>query len=153
MSITIVVKELNEPPFVLTERDEVIVLQTGAESQLTGSVGLRGPQGESAAKGFGIFIGGAVQANEILLAHYVPYSEIAFTVANCKASAQVAATSETIFTIKANGLTIGTITFAASSVTGVVNFTDNTVVQNQLVSIHAPAIVDATLSDVSFLLV
>lgn len=87
---------------------------------------------------------------------YVPVAQIVNYVANFSTSfadAATAATASTVFTIKQNTTTIGTITFAASGTTGTFassGGTTNTFAAGDIFSITAPASPDATLADIGF---
>lgn len=126
-----------------------ITLQLGIP--LTGVIDLRGPQGEPALRALSGFVGGMPQDGEVVLAGNSPYA-FTMTEADCVAEALVAATAETIFLIKNEGVTIGTITFAAGAFVGVIDITTPEVDKNDLISIHAPVAQDATLANITLLL-
>ena len=70
-------------------------------------------------------------------------------------SAGTAATASTIFTIKRNATTEGTITFSASGSTGVFAQStsgDMVIAKGEVISIEAPATADTTLADISMTL-
>lgn len=71
------------------------------------------------------------------------------------ADAEVAATASTVFTVKKNGASVGTITFAIGATTGAFVTTGGTVAlaAGDKLTIHAPATPDATLADISVTLV
>jgi hypothetical protein len=76
-------------------------------------------------------------------------------VANSIAVAGVAATASTVFNIRKNDVTIGTVTFAASSVTGTIvigNAGDRNFVLGDVVEFVAPGSPDATLARIAFVL-
>ena len=76
------------------------------------------------------------------------------TLANGQAKAAVAATGSSVFVIVKNGTQVGTITFAASSVTATISIASNVLFAiGDVITIVAPATADATLSDVDFTLV
>jgi len=102
-------------------------------------------------RGMGGFCSGKPSASETIGAHKFSY---AFTIASsrCTATASVAATASTIFTITKDGVSIGTITFAAAATTGTFNFTNTSVVTGNRLIITAPATPDATLADIDFLI-
>lgn len=84
-------------------------------------------------------------------------ADTSFTVvtANSIAKAGVAATAETVFTIKKNDVNIGTITFDASSITGVIvisNTSDRNMVLGDVIEFVAPGSADATLARIGFVL-
>ena len=67
------------------------------------------------------------------------------------ATAGTAATASTVFTLKQNTTTIGTITFAISGTTGTFSFTGAvTFSAGDVFKIIAPATADATLADIAF---
>lgn len=73
--------------------------------------------------------------------------------AGSRATADTAATASTVFSIKKNGTSIGTITFASSGTTGTFATTGSTVetfAAGDVLSIVAPGSADATLADISF---
>lgn len=66
-------------------------------------------------------------------------------------SADTAATGSTVFTIKQNGVSIGTITFAASATTATFTFAAAvTFAVGDVITIDAPGSADATLAGVAF---
>lgn len=70
-----------------------------------------------------------------------------------QATAGVAATASTVFTIKVNGVAKGTVTFAASGTTGTFSFTSAvTLNPGDTISMVAPAVPDATLADIAITL-
>lgn len=67
------------------------------------------------------------------------------------ATANVAATAQTIFSIKKNGTQFGTCTFAASGTSGTyAAATATSFSPGDILSIHAPATADSTLADIGF---
>lgn len=81
-----------------------------------------------------------------------------FTAASCVAVASVAATAETVFTIRVGTTTAGTVTFAAGAATGTVAFDFEdvtltlTLAAGDLLELRAPASADATLDGVAITL-
>lgn len=65
--------------------------------------------------------------------------------------AKVAAAADAEFTLRKSGVDIGTVTFAAASLTGVAVVPATTFVEGDTFEFIAPAVQDATLADVSFL--
>ena len=59
------------------------------------------------------------------------------------------ATAQAVFTLKKNDTTIGTVTFAAGSTTGIVTVTPTSIVTNDELSLWSPTVTDDTLSDVA----
>lgn len=106
----------------------------------------------SITKGFGSFCSGKPSANQIVGGGVAPYS-FTLSAANSECKSIIAATGVTIFVIRKNTTTIGTVTWAAGSTIGVVAYTAPTVAAKDLITLHAPASPDATLSDISFTLV
>lgn len=76
-----------------------------------------------------------------------PYA-FASTVARSFARARVAATASTVFTVKRNGTTVATVTFAAGATVGVwsaaVTWADG-----DFAVLESPATADATLADIT----
>jgi len=66
-----------------------------------------------------------------------------------QANSEVAADAETVITIKKNGGTVGTITFAAASTTGVFSTGLWFANPGDVVSLHNQAVSDAALTDIS----
>lgn len=98
--------------------------------------------------------GTQTDANEQLLRFLSPR---AFTIpANFSGSiakAEVAATSQTVFTVKKNGASIGTITFAASGTTGTFSSTAQiSVVSGDVLTAVGAATADATLANIDIVI-
>lgn len=74
--------------------------------------------------------------------------------ADSRLDAETAATGSSVFTIKDNGVSIGTITVAAAGTTGTFATTagEHTIDAGDILSIEAPSSVDATLADISITL-
>lgn len=67
--------------------------------------------------------------------------------------AGVAATAQTDFDIQQNGVSVGTMTFAASATTATFDMDDETVFEvGDVLTVVAPSPADATLADISFVL-
>ncbi len=66
------------------------------------------------------------------------------------ATASVAATAETVFTIKKNGTSFGTATFAAAGVEGTFAVTATSFAAGDTFSLEAPATADTTLANIGF---
>lgn len=96
--------------------------------------------------GFKLTIVGKTLANE----KFVTASDYPWTMSQGRsyARAGTAATAQTIFTIKSNGLTIGTITFGIGQTTGVLSITGPAIATGDFLAIEAPATPDATLADI-----
>lgn len=112
--------------------------------------------GEGVPTSFFVFIGGgwAPADGEVIFsapaAHrfYIPASAT-----GSKSKAIVAATAQSIFSLRKNGVEFGTVTFAASGTTGTFSVAASTSfdpANNDYFSIVAPATTDATLADISF---
>lgn len=69
-----------------------------------------------------------------------------------RASSGVAATASTTFTLKKNGVSVGTIVFSAAGTTGAFTVTATSWVAGDILLIEAPATADATLAEISFTL-
>lgn len=95
------------------------------------------------------FFAGAFTSSEKLMAFIAPQSMV-FTELNCKANAGTPAAAAAIFSIRRNGVEVGTIAFAVGANNGVVDYTTNlTLVTGDVMTIVAPASVDATIADVA----
>ncbi len=80
--------------------------------------------------------------------------KIAAGFAGCKSSSSVAATASTVFTIKKNGSSIGTITFAVSGTTGTIAQSGSGIINfsvGDILTLEAPATADATLADIAYI--
>lgn len=93
------------------------------------------------------FQGKQLVASEVLCGLVSPFATT-LVQANCVAKSLVAATASTTFTIKNNGVSIGTVVFAAAASTGTVTITTAAVVAGDFLTLHGPAGADTTLSDV-----
>jgi hypothetical protein len=103
------------------------------------------------ASGIAAYIPGTTVSSEIVAAGVIPF-DIGF--ANNSARSGVAATGDTVFTVRkrtdltATPTSMGTITFSAGEVTGVFVLTVFKALSGDLVEIVAPASPDATLADI-----
>lgn len=101
----------------------------------------------------GLYAGfsGKPAANQIVAVSRAQYP---FTCSNGNSVSQalVAATASTVFIVKKNNVQVGTITFGAGTTLGTAAFTVTTFVKNDLITIHAPATPDATLSDIGWVI-
>lgn len=96
---------------------------------------------------FEVTVMGIPLANS-LVAMYV--SPAAFTLsASGVANALVASTAEATFSLKLNGVQIGTVVFSAGNPIGVVNSVETSIAIGDVLSLYSPIITDATLTDVS----
>ncbi len=68
------------------------------------------------------------------------------------ADSAVASTALKVFTIKKNGASAGTVTFAAAASTGSIAFSDSNFPDGSLLELYPPATPDATLDQVSITL-
>lgn len=88
----------------------------------------------------------------------IPRFEVAdpFTLleATSRASAGTAATASTVFTLKKNGSSVGTISWSASGTLGTVDLTATTIsfATGDILTLEAPATADSTLADISITL-
>lgn len=100
------------------------------------------------AKGFPVFCGGTPLGSEVVAGHKAPYA-YTITQANCSMTAETAATAETIFTLKKNGSSIGTATFAAAGTTATIAITGSpvSVASGDKITLHGPSSADATIAD------
>lgn len=116
----------------------------GTETQLGG--------GGSTPYDIGGLIDGVPAGSAIVLNHVAVRTFLfADNFAGSFATSQTAATASTVFTVKRNGSSIGTITFGAASTTGTFNTTGGaeSFTPGQVLTVHAPALADATLADIS----
>lgn len=63
--------------------------------------------------------------------------------------AEDAASATSIFTLKKEGVTVGTINVAAGATSGIVSITDPALPAGAVLQLFAPSVQDATLADVS----
>lgn len=97
-------------------------------------------------------VGTTINGEKIVMA-VVRAATIPINATGSIATASVAATGSTVFTIKQNGTQIGTITFAASATTGTFSFSSAvTFAAGDLLEIDAPATADATLANIAITL-
>ena len=98
------------------------------------------------------FVGGEMADGELLFGHIasIPF-QLPASLTGSRIKAQTAAFGSTTLTIKKNGASIGTLVFAASGTEPTVTFPAAIdFVVGDVLTVHAPAIVDATLADVSY---
>lgn len=69
------------------------------------------------------------------------------------AKALVAATSQAVFTLKKNDINLGTITFEAGSTIGLVSLPPTSLVSGDVLTLFAPSLTDATLSNIAITIV
>jgi DUF1009 family protein len=112
----------------------------------------RAPSSAFDTHGLSGFCSGKPAASEVVAGGVSPYA-FSIAEANCFAKALVAATGSTTFVINKNGTQIGTVVFAAAATLGTVDITTAAVVVGDYITIVAPATADATLANISFLLV
>lgn len=93
---------------------------------------------------------GKPAASEFIAGQIFPVA-CTITAGNCRAVATVAATASTVFTIRKDTTTVGTITFAAGATLGTVSISSGAITALQNVTLEAPATPDATLANISFL--
>lgn len=103
----------------------------------------------------GVFISDLPTSSQVVLRYAAPRT-ILFEddFVESQALAAVAATAETVFNIQVDGVTVGTITFAAAGASGTFTTTagDLTVSAGQVLSIVAPSSQDSTLANISITL-
>lgn len=101
----------------------------------------------------GTYVAGAPSANEVLL-KYVFTRAVTFAdeFAGSRAHAGTAATASTVFIVKKNGSSVGTVTFSASGTTGAFVTTGTTVsfAAGDYLELVAPSSPDSTLANISF---
>lgn len=101
----------------------------------------------------GTFAAGTPAASEVLLRYvFARTTTFADEFAGSQASAGTAATASTVFLVKKNGSTVGTVTFAASGTVGVFATTGTTVsfAAGDVIELQGPSSPDATLANISF---
>lgn len=113
---------------------------------------ITGLSGGSQIKGLGAFCSGKPSADQVIAGWVVPYA-MTLSAGNSDASSLVSATTSTVFTIKKNNTSIGSITFSANGTVGVYNLTATGVLVNDLITIHAPSSADSTLANIAITLV
>lgn len=106
-----------------------------------------------------VFIWDLITANRTVYRRVVTEPQRLFSdFSGSQGSAGVAATAETIFTVKRNGVTVGTVKFTAGATAPTFSTdvgtgsTSITLAPGQVLSVHAPATADATLFDTAFTL-
>ncbi len=100
----------------------------------------------------GLFCAGLPAASEKLLRYvYVRSVDLAAALAGSSCKAGTAATAQTDFTLKKNGVSMGTIRFAAAgTVATYVGVSATSFVSGDILELTAPGSQDATLADISF---
>ena len=158
MSSPILIKvSKNTTPFILrpSNPDGSVILTLG--HTITGPISLKGPQGEPSVRGLSGFCAAFPLSNEYVLYGVAPY-DFDLTTSECRAVALAPATNEVIFKIyriDANDVQeqIGTITFATGEDTATFNFIEINILKNEKLLVQAPTDIDASLSNITFLLV
>jgi hypothetical protein len=110
-----------------------------------------GGGGGAAAADLGIFISGKPgAASKVLRFNVIRAFTLPSSLTGSSFTAGTAATASSVFTIKNNGSSIGTITFAAAGSVGTVSFSSTVnFVATDLIEVVAPTSQDATLADVA----
>lgn len=98
--------------------------------------------------GLSFFISGkpANAANVGGVACVIPFRVLAST---HQSNALTAATASTVFTVKKNGASIGTCTFAASGTSGSWSITQTDFAAGDYLTVAGPTTADSTLADIS----
>lgn len=102
-----------------------------------------------------VFVPGSLDSSQLLVRHvFTPISaSFAAGFTGSKARARVAPVGEVVFSIKRNGVQVGTCTFAAGSLLGVFASAAVTeMIENDYLDLVAPAGVDGTIEDIAFTL-
>lgn len=92
---------------------------------------------------------GVPEANDRVDIAFVSTVTVAADLAGSHAKAQVAATAETVFSLRKNGAEFGTLTFAISGDTGVFAGDETTFTAGDVLSIIGPATPDDTLAAIA----
>ena len=108
--------------------------------------------GANIVRGFQCFVAGKPTDGEIVYFGRAPYA-CTVTATNSFGDALTAATASTVFTVKKGATTIGTFTFAAGASTATKSITSGAIAKNDLITITGPATADATLANITFLVV
>ena len=122
-------------------KSDLFLLERGGDQYKT-------TRGDIAVRGLSGFCSGKPENSEVVTGAVSPYG---FTFAGGTARALVSATASTVFSVKKNGTSIGTITFGAGATLGSVSIVGS-VVAGDYITITAPASADSTLADITFLL-
>lgn len=102
----------------------------------------------------GAMVAGVPDADAVCLRYVFP-REVTFAagLAPSQGVADVAATGDTDFDIQQNGVSVGTMTFAAAATTATFDMDSETVFEmGDVLTVIAPTTPDATLADISFVL-
>jgi hypothetical protein len=102
----------------------------------------------------GAMVTGAPDADAVCLRYKFP-REVTFPagLAPSQGVAEVAATADTDFDIQQNGVSVGTMSFAAAATSATFGMTSETVFDvGDVLTVIAPSSPDATLADISFVL-
>ena len=116
-----------------------------------GPTGTKGDSGSPAPLRMAFFVGDRPGPGEVLL-RYIVMDELILETTKCRASSEVAATSETIFELLRNGEAVGQIRFPANETLGSVSFSAPMLFPDDILSVQSPIESDATLAQISFLL-
>jgi hypothetical protein len=119
---------------------------------LSASNGTSGTPVEEVPVNFIIFIQGAPTNSQTIMRYQVKegFNLIALS-SDCTGIAETPATTETVFGVLKNGVQVGTFTFGVGETNGVFNAAaDVTFDEDDIFSLVAPLIADATLSNIGF---
>lgn len=114
--------------------------------------GLKRPNGSSA---YGVELAVSAigkPASGQVLARYQTTDPLTLVQAKCVGSARVAATAAAVVTVKKNGTSIGTFTFAAGGSAAAVSLSATAVAAGDVLTWEAPSSADATLEDLALTL-
>jgi hypothetical protein len=127
---------------------------TGAASTAVGPTGPTGPIGISYYD-IGLFYSGAPQSSAVLMRFVTPRAfTLPTNLPGSSAQSGINATTTTVFNIRKNGSTVGTMTFIVNNASA--SFTLSTSVSfiaGDMLEVIAPVVADATLADISMTLV
>lgn len=111
--------------------------------------GAPGPAGPPGDRQFiPAFVAGPARNNETIFRLEITRS-LQLVAAVCKASSAQAPATGQVWTLKRNGVSIATVTFAAGSTTGVISISAPTITAPCVLTLSAPAVVDMAQQDTS----
>jgi hypothetical protein len=109
-------------------------------------------KGSNTVQGLQCFVAGKPADGEIVYFGRAPYA-CTVTTTNSFGDALTAATASAVFTVKKGTTVLGTFTFAAGAIVATKSFASAAIAKNDLITITGPANADATLANITFLLI